>query len=342
MHTISKTVATCFITAILLAAAIDITSCKKSYITTACPDANTGPYVWREAKGMGNGSFETEWRNGTFPLALMPVLSANNHLWMPGRTAIWESADGLNWQRHEKADWGERISMSYIYFKDTLWMYGGMMYQDRRFVNDIWFSADGKTWAKSPANGEWQPRKGQAVIVFKNKVWLLGGANGVASDLSSTSFLNDIWSSEDGKHWTLEKASAEWSPREHPKIVVLNDTLFMLGGQGYGDVWKSANGKDWTLVTAEAEWKKRYDHGALAYDNKVWVFGGRDEIPANAYNDIWSSEDGLTWENQTRCAPWSKRSAAHSIVFDNKVWLFSGKHTGARDNWGGDIWTMEK
>jgi hypothetical protein len=208
-------------------------------------------------------------------------------------------------------------------------------------MNDTWFSADGINWMQTSTNAEWSPRKGNALVVFKEKLWLLGGSNSVVEDLSPNAFLNDIWSSEDGKHWTLEKSSAEWSPREYPKVLVFNDSLYLLGGQGYGDVWKSANGKDWTLITAEAEWKKRYDHGALVYDDKIWVFGGREEISTNAYNDIWYSADGLTWQNQTLCAPWTKRSAANSIVFDNKLWIFSGKHTGAKDNWGGDIWKME-
>lgn len=342
MHTILKAAFTCFATVVILTGAFKATSCKKTYVSTACPDANTGPYLWHEAKSMGNGSFETEWKEGTFPLALMPVLDADNHLWMPGRQAIWESADGLSWQRHNKADWGERIGMTYAYFNNMLWMYGGMMYQEKKFVNDTWFSPDGKTWTKSATNGEWQPRKGQAIVVFKGKIWLLGGSDGVASDLSANSFLNDIWSSADGQHWTLEKATAEWAPRENPRVIVFKDTLFMIGGQGHADIWKSTNGKDWTLVSAEAAWKKRYDYGALMYDNKIWVFGGRAEISTTAYNDIWYTEDGITWENQTQCAPWTKRSAMHSIVFDNKVWLYSGKHTAARDNWGGDIWTMGK
>ena len=316
------------------------TSCKKEYISSACPDANTGPYIWKQEKGMGNGSFQEEWKTGTFPLGITPLIDKNNLLWMPGRKAIWESADGLRWQKHEKADWGERISMSYTYFKDTLWMFGGMMYQSRTFRNDIWFSADGINWMQHPAMAEWRPRKGQTLVVFKSKIWLFGGSDGVATDLSPSSFLNDIWSSSDGKHWTLEKSSSEWSAREYPKIVLFHDILYLAGGQGNSDVWKSSDGKEWTLITNSVEWGKRYDHGVQVFDNKIWVFGGREEISTNAFNDIWYSENGESWNYQTQCAPWTKRSGANSIVFNNKLWIFSGKHTGSKDNWGGDIWTM--
>lgn len=119
----------------------------------------------------------------------------------------------------------------------------------------------------------------------------------------------------------------------------------MVGGQGHGDVWKSANGKDWTLITNEAAWKKRYDYGALVYDNKIWVFGGRDTSSnhnAAAKNDVWFSDNGITWNKQTEHALWTVRSGVTSIVFKNKLWIFSGKHTGGKHNWKGDIWTMRK
>ena len=341
MAAIPKMAFVSLIIVVVSTTAYQFTACQKEYISTACPDADTSPFVWNQAKEMGNGSFDSEWKPGTFPLGITPISGTNNHLWMPGQKAIWESSDGLNWQKYDKADWGERISIACVYFKDTMWMFGGMMYQSKEFMNDIWLAADGKNWIQNPDNAGWKPRKGHALVVFKNKLWLFGGSDGVAADLSPNSFLNDIWSSEDGKHWTLEKTSAEWPPREYPKTLVFKDTLYMLGGQGYSDVWKSANGKDWTMLTNTAPWGKRYDHGALVYDNKMWVLGGRAEISTTAFNDIWFSEDGVLWKNQTPCAPWTKRSAVQSIVFNDQLWLFSGKHTGSKDNWGGDIWTME-
>jgi hypothetical protein len=327
---------------LLFTALLIIGNCDQK---NAKSEASYDNYTWEQVLPFGNGSFQEKWKPGTFPLGIVPVLGANNHLWMTGQKMIWESADGLNWQKHDKTDWGERISMAYVYFKDTLWMFGGMMYKERSFVNDIWYSADGINWKQNPANAEWQPRKGQTVIVFKNKLWLLGGSNAVAADLSPNRFLNDTWSSADGKHWVLEKKSAEWPAREYPKVLVFNDTLYMMGGQGYGDVWKSANGKDWTLITNETEWKQRYDHGALVYDNKIWIFGGRDTSSNHtiaAKKDVWFSDNGITWNKQTEHALWTVRSGATSIVFKNNLWIFSGKHTGGKYNWGGDVWIMKK
>ncbi|HEY3252268.1 MAG TPA: hypothetical protein VGK25_14255 [Ignavibacteria bacterium] len=102
---------------------------------------------------------------------------------------------------------------------------------------------------------------------------------------------------------------------------------------------------NWIELLPEADWNLRYDYGALVFDNKIWVFGGRDTSSNHtlaAKNDVWYSKNGIKWKRQTEHAPWTVRSAAHSIVFMDKLWLFSGKHTGGPHNWDGDIWTMRK
>ena len=61
------------IVALVLMSAFQSTSCKKKYISTACPGADTRPYLWKEAKAMGNGSFQEDWSPGTFPLGITDV-----------------------------------------------------------------------------------------------------------------------------------------------------------------------------------------------------------------------------------------------------------------------------
>jgi hypothetical protein len=85
--------------------------------------------------------------------------------------------------------------------------------------------------------------------------------------------------------------------------------------------------------------------GCLVFDNKIWVFGGRDTNPDHhlgAQNDVWFSADGSKWYRHAEHAPWSVRSGGNSVVFQDKLWLFSGKHTGANPVWKGDVWVLEK
>ena len=304
----------------------------------------TPAYIWKQDLPFGSGSFPEEYKPGTFPLGLSPVQGIDGKLWMLWHKYAWSSVDGLTWTGNSKTDWGERISTSIVYFQNKLWMTGGMRYKERKFMNDIWSSSDGKTWVNA-GNAGWSPRKGHTVTVFKEKLWLFGGADGIASDITPNKFLDDIWSSTDGLHWNLVTNAAPWPAVDNPNVVVKNDTMFLLGGNGYAGVWKSGDGINWEQLKNEAEWKPRFFYGALVYDQKMWVFGGNDTSSNHnlaAQNDVWFSENGKDWQMQVKHAPWTVRSGATSIVFKDKLWIYSGKHTGGKYNWGGDIWTMRK
>jgi N-acetylneuraminic acid mutarotase len=327
---------------LLLVSCSEHTKSQVDTPATTIPSPDDTNYKWEQVLPFGNGSFQEEWKPGTFPLGITPVLAFDDNLWMTGQKASWSSSDGINWTSYKKKDWGERIYQSYVYFNNRLWMYGGMKYQERQPTNEIWSSADGKTWEQS-GNAEWQPRKGSAIIVFKNKLWLFGGAMAVSHDFIPGKFMNDIWSSTDGLHWTAESGTAPWSPRENATMLVFNDNLYMFGGNGQGDIWRSVDGITWVRQVSEVIWKQRHDFGAVVFDHKMWIYGGRDTQVNHtkaAKNDVWYSTDGIQWNRQTGKAPWTVRSGSNSVVFKNKLWIFSGKHTGGEHNWGGDIWTM--
>jgi hypothetical protein len=265
-------------------------------------------------------------------------MAFDDQLWMTAQTLAYSSADGLSWTQHTKTDWGERIYHAVVYFKGRLWMYGGMDYQSSTFLNDIWSSSDGTTW-QQVGKATWPARGGQTMIVFRNRLWLFGGANHVTPDRSTDGFLHDVWVSDDGLAWTEVTAAAPWSARETPGVVVFDDGLYLVGGQGQADVWRSSNGQDWTRLTAEAPWKPRFGYARAVFDGRLWVFGGWFGRSTNAVNDVWYSRDGVTWNRQAVHAPWAPRSPI-AIVFQDKIWIYSGKHTGAIDNWGGDLWQM--
>jgi len=222
-------------------------------------------------------------------------------------------------------------------------MFGGMKvsvtgYADvvaSDFQNGIWSSVDGSNWEVA-GTAAWPARKGTTVVVFQDKLWLFGGSTSVDEHGAPDEFLNDIWTATNGIEW-----AAAWSPREYPRIVAFNDALYLVGGQGHADVWRSVDGKEWSQLTTQAEWKDRDDFGAIAFDGKLWVYGGCiGGSCKNALNDVWFSSDGKTWTLQAEHAPWSERSPANTIVFQDKLWIFSGKHTGDDPIWQGDIWVM--
>jgi hypothetical protein len=315
-------------------------------VAATCSAGHSAEPTWREVLPLGSGGFPASpgsqdrplWQPGRFPLTLTPRLAFGDELWMTAQTLTYSSPDGLTWTQHSKTDWGERIYQSIVYFHGKLWLFGGLDYQNRTFLNDIWSSSDGTTWTKL-GTAAWTPRGAQTVVVYHDRLWLFGGADHLAPDRSTDGFLNDVWVSDDGVTWAQVTGAAPWSPRDNPGVSVLNDQLHVVGGHGQADVWVTANGTDWTRLTAQAPWGPRHGFGQVVFDGKLWVLGGFIGTSTNAVNDVWFSSDGATWTRQSEHAPWAPRLPV-SVVFQDKIWIYSGKHTGGADNWGGDLWQM--
>jgi Kelch motif len=312
----------------------------------ATPGTAAPTGCWHQRLPPGNGGFPASpgsqnkplWVPGRYPLTLTPRIAFNDELWMSARTLSYSSSDGLTWSQQRKTDWGERIAHATIYFKGKLWMYGGMDYEARTFLNDIWSSSDGITWAKTGL-AAWSARGAQTMLVYRERLWLFGGANHAASDRSTDAFLNDVWVSDDGLAWTEVTHAAPWAPRDYAGVVVFNDELYLVGGQGHADVWRSSNGRDWTRLVAQAAWKPRHGYASVVFDGKLWVFGGWAARPTQALNDVWYSSDGVIWHPQAERAPWTPRAPV-AIVFQDKIWIYSGKRPGSGDSFGGDLWQM--
>src|SRR5690606_37603477 len=94
----------------------------------------------------------------------------------------------------------------------------------------------------------------------------------------------------DGATW-IQAQAAPWSARQAPRVAVLNNEMYLIGGNTGGDeVWLTTDGQNWTQQTSPA-WDARQFHGiASPFDNKLWVFGGFDNtvVPTAVVGDIWS------------------------------------------------------
>jgi hypothetical protein len=183
-------------------------------------------------------------------------------------------------------------------------------------------------------------------LVFDNKMWLMGGWYDGRNPGASGS--NQVWHSNDGAKWTCATENAGWSPRLGAGGAVLDGKLWILGGaEQYffgdrnslrSDVWNSNDGVHWKPVTRNASWAPRAYHGTLAFDGKLWVFGGGNYLPTyEAHNDVWVSSDGVNWTKVIEEAPWAPRIWFSAVVYKNHMWLLGGWSNNPSKNWN-DVW----
>ena len=258
------------------------------------------------------------------------ALSHNGRLYVLGGyfgplNDVWSSADGKNWLREtDDAGWARRFAHQALSHNGHLYVLGGYYYSGGYYYNnDVWFSADGKNWERKTDNAGWSKRSDHQALSHNGRLYVLGGY-----DFSGGAYYyNDVWSSVDGKNWSLETDDAGWAGRFGHQALSHNGRLYVLGGydnnnNNLNDVWSSADGKNWLRETDDAGWAQRSDHQALSHNGRLYVSGGWYYTSLNYYNDVWSSADGKEWTLITLSADWSGRYDHQAVVFPSPIVLF--------------------
>ncbi|HEU0123503.1 MAG TPA: hypothetical protein VFQ91_23435 [Bryobacteraceae bacterium] len=224
------------------------------------------------------------WMMGGWYNGRLPGHSASN--------AVWSSKDGASWtEATPHAGWSPRLAAAVVEFKGRMWVLGGTenyYFGDKNSLkNDIWYTSDGKNWTLATSNAGWAPRAYHQAVVHEGKIWVFGGGNYVPEYQA----FNDVWSSEDGVHWTQVTPNAPWNPRLWFSAVTYRGKMWVLGGwsrvpeTNWGDVWYSQDGRDWTRLTAQVSWKERHEHSAFVFQDRIWIAGGHAKPLSN---EVWS------------------------------------------------------
>jgi hypothetical protein len=233
-----------------------------------------------------------------------------------------------------------------LVFKNRMWIMGGWYngrLPDHSAGNEVWSSSDGANWDQVTGKAGWGPRLAAAAVVFQGKMWILGGTEDYYFG-NEQSLKNDVWCSEDGEHWRLVVANADWPARAYHQAVVLNDRIYLMGGGNYvpdyrarNDVWSSADGVSWQRETSQAEWSPRLWFSALTYRDHMWVLGGWSNNPSQNWGDVWYSRDGKKWRPFQTEKTWKARHEHSAFVHRNKIWI-AGGHAQPLNS---EVWSLE-
>jgi len=280
-------------------------------------------------------------RFSVLPLAVLIVITAS----APEVTVA--QIDAPDWEMvTQHAAWAPRDSCGEVVYGGKMWLLGGWFSSNIIGPRDVYSSADGVNWDKVTQTAGWKHGDLPTTLVFKDKMWFMGGW--YAGRLPNASASSQVWSSTDGAQWDCVTQAAGWSPRIGAAGVVFKDRMWVLGGvERYfdgdeshlrNDVWHSADGEHWECATAEAPWAGRAFHGALVFQDKIWVFGGGNYLPTYlGLNDVWNSSDGVHWTKVTDHAPWAARVWFSAVVYKGRMWILGGWSNDPSKNWN-DVW----
>ena len=238
----------------------------------------------------------------------------------------------------------------------NIYRIGGSL-ADGQCTDAVFLSTDaGKTWVNQITSNSrrFSPLRDETVAVADSagRLYLLGGRR-----CGDKARLNDVWMSSDrGRNWALQTATAAWSARIAP--FVLNqrnrgtgtDVLLLFGGvDGNGDlndVWFSTNqGVRWAPLMAQnghAPWPSRNNLNAeVTKAGLIVMTAGKHDHPDGRreyLNDVWVSPDGgHMWGRCSEDAAYSDRRVP-STVLDNEGFLYV---MGGFDSQGmnyNDVW----
>ncbi len=258
---------------------------------------------------------------------------------------VWSSTDGVHWKQvTPRAPWIHADLPTTLVHNNRMWIMGGWAggrLPGASASNQVWYSANGADWTLATAKAPWCARLGAAGVVFQGKMWILGG---IERYFDGDKLLADVWSSDDGVHWTKVADRAPWAARAYHGAVAFRDRIWLFGGGNYlptysafNDVWSSPDGREWTKVTDRAAWSARIWFSSLVYKDRMWVLGGWSNKPSKNWNDVWYSSDGKEWKELAAQPVWSPRHEQSAYVFDGKMWIAGGNAWPLT----GDVWQIE-
>ncbi|MBI2193309.1 MAG: hypothetical protein HYU36_15140 [Planctomycetes bacterium] len=264
---------------------------------------------------------------------------------------VWSSEDGATWTLEKpntfrsetidpRLDWEGRHTAGYAVHREKMWIVGGDGNQ-RHYQNDVWSSADGKTWKRIHGDVPWGPRLLHYTVAFRDRIWVMGGQTLPQFAPADLCFYDDVWASSDGVRWErMVPRKPAWPHRGMiGGSAVFKDRMWILGGgtydtpqvperKYYNDVWSSEDGVSWAQHVESAPWAPRQYHEVAVFDDHLWVMEGYNK--ANR-NDVWHSPDGVHWEEIPN-TPWKPRHAASVFVHDHALWMVAGNNM-ERDVW---------
>jgi len=170
--------------------------------------------VWSSSDGTSWNSATAGWSKR----CSFGVVVFDNKMWVMGGydgsdhlNDVWYSSDGASWIKvldNDPSDtdrWSPRANFGVVVFDNKMWVMGG--YDGSNYLNDVWYSCDGKNWSQVTTPPPFSARSNHTSLVFDNKMWVMGGYDG-------SNYLDEVWYSSGYERLFKIKITCSWQERE--------------------------------------------------------------------------------------------------------------------------------
>jgi hypothetical protein len=158
------------------------------------------------------------------------VLGGGQRYPLSGDSAMgdaWSTTDGAVWTREsDSAAFPPRRGHAALVFDGKLWVLCGRSGERSdysRLRNDVWSSADGKTWNQVTAAAAFPPRSDCAAAAFGGSLYVTGG-NGAPRGSAA------VWESRDGAAWAQPASRYPIPLFQGQSVLEFRGHLWNLGG----------------------------------------------------------------------------------------------------------------
>lgn len=173
-------------------------------------------------------------------------------------------------------------------FNGKMYLKGGAYYGFGMLQNYSQYleCEDGTNWKSITinSNANVDRRVQDAFFVFKGKMWSIGG---FTSWINSNNIETSIYSSTDGKNWTLEAESAAFGKMWGMKVVANENVAYMIGGEYLDEsgmhavsdkIYRSIDGIHWEAVSSCAKYVARRCPSVTIFNGYGYIFGGYSTV----------------------------------------------------------------
>jgi len=220
---------------------------------------------------------------------------------------VWRTSDGRAWELvTASAEWSPRAATALQIRRGRMFVMGGSNgllppIGHGTCFNDVWISDDGGAhWKIAMSKAPWAAREGlqklTALYGDDDAILLTAGEAGYFGP-----YYNDVWSTIDGRNWTLQNPHADFSARSGNLLVNVDGSIFTFGGYGLPmkhDAYclpKGVSSGKWRKLSS-APWHGRFDYDMVVQNGTIILMGGEASLFGAGgpyYNDVWKYVDPM-------------------------------------------------